>query len=45
MWWVLSIVGKHNPLARTYEPKVDNLLHELWHTKEYLDVEQLPNSP
>jgi hypothetical protein len=20
MWWVLFIVGKHNPLAQTYEP-------------------------
>jgi VanZ family protein len=35
MWWVMSVAGKHNPLAQTYKPKVDNLCFELWHTKEY----------
>jgi hypothetical protein len=45
MWWVLSITNKHNPLARTYELEVDNLLHESWHIEEYLDVKQLTDSP
>jgi hypothetical protein len=39
MWWVLFIVGKHNPLAPTYKFEVYNLLHELWHIEKYLDVE------
>jgi hypothetical protein len=39
MWWVLSDAGKHNPLARTYEPKVNNLLLELWHIEKYPNVE------
>ncbi len=39
MWWVLSTIGKHNPLVRTYKLEVDNLLHESWHTKEYFGAE------
>jgi hypothetical protein len=45
MWWVLSIAGKHNLLAQTYKLEVDNLPHESWHTKEYLNAKQLLNSP
>jgi hypothetical protein len=45
MWRVLFNISKHNPLARMYEPKVDNLLHESWHTEEYLGAKQLPNFP
>jgi hypothetical protein len=45
MWRVLFTASKHNPLAQTYELEVDNLLHISWHIKEYLDVEQLLDSP
>jgi hypothetical protein len=42
MWWVFFVKSKHNPLARTYGPMINNFLHELsWHIKEYLDTEQL----
>ncbi len=36
MWWELFVASKHNPLIQTYKPKVDNLLHKLWHIKGYL---------
>jgi hypothetical protein len=45
MWWVLFSTSKHNPLAQTYELEVNNLFHKSWHTKKYLDVKQLPDSP
>jgi hypothetical protein len=45
MWWVLFIANKHNPLAQTYKLKIDNLFHELWHTKEYFGAKQLLDFP
>jgi len=45
MWWVLTTTSKHNPLVRTYERKVNYLLHESWHVEEYLGAKQLPYSP
>jgi hypothetical protein len=45
MWWVLFAASKHNPLARTYEPMINNFLHKSWHTEEYLSIEQLLDSP
>jgi hypothetical protein len=45
MWWVLSATSKHNPLARTYEPTVNNFFHKSWHTEEYFGIEQLLDSP
>jgi len=42
---VLFVVGKRNPLVQTYEPKVNNLFHELWHIEKYFGAKQLPDSP
>jgi hypothetical protein len=41
MWWVSFAASKHIPFAQIFKPKVDNLLHKLWHNKEYLGAEQL----
>jgi hypothetical protein len=45
MWWLLFVINKHNPLAQTYEPKVNNLFLELWHIEEYLGAKKLPDFP
>jgi hypothetical protein len=45
MWWVMSATNKHNPMVRTYKPKVNNLFLELWHIEKYPSVERLSNSP
>jgi hypothetical protein len=42
---MLFVINTQNLQVQTYELKADNHLHKLWHIEEYLDVEQLLDSP